>query len=160
MSGIALRSGAATHVGRLRTINQDAYVLLPDRALFVVADGMGGHQGGEVASKLAIETLLVAYHEPTADALEEAIAVANHRIRNEGEADPNLRGMGTTVVALAVMPDEPDADGPDAEDTPPEHLVIANVATPRIPLPRRLAGAAHRGPQRGGRPRARRADHR
>ena len=101
MTGVVLRAGAATDVGRLRTINQDRYVLLPDRDLFVVADGMGGHQGGEVASRLAIETLQVAYQEPTADALTEAIAVANHRIRNEGDADPHLRGMGTTVVALA-----------------------------------------------------------
>ena len=66
--------------------------------------------------------------------LEDAIAVANHRIRNEGDADPNLRGMGTTVVALALMPDEPDPDVPDAEDTPPEHLVIANVGDSRAYL--------------------------
>ena len=109
-------------------------MLLPDRDLFVVADGMGGHQGGEVASKLAIETLQVAYREPTADSLTEAIAVANHRIRNEGDADPNLRGMGTTVVALALLPDEPDPDAPDAEDPPPEHLVIANVGDSRAYL--------------------------
>ncbi|MET0902191.1 MAG: Stp1/IreP family PP2C-type Ser/Thr phosphatase [Acidimicrobiales bacterium] len=134
MTGIVLRSGAATHVGRLRTVNEDAYVLLPDRALFVVADGMGGHQGGDVASKLAIETLQVAYHEPTADALEEAILVANHRIRYEGDTDPNLRGMGTTVVALALVPEQPDPDAPDAEDRSPDHLVIANVGDSRAYL--------------------------
>jgi protein phosphatase len=129
---VALRAGAATDVGRLRTINQDSFVLLPDRDLFIVADGMGGHQGGEVASRLAVETLQVAYRDPTADALTEAIAVANHRIRNEGDADPELRGMGTTVVALALVPEEPDLDEPpDGEADVPQHLLIANVGDSR-----------------------------
>ena len=137
MSEVVLRAGAATHVGRLRTINQDAYVLLPDRDLFVLADGMGGHQGGEVAARLAIETLQVAYRDPTAESLSDAIAVANHRIRNEGDADPDLRGMGTTVVALALMPEERDPDAPDTEDDePPQHLVIANVGDSRAYLHR------------------------
>ncbi len=132
MTGVVLRAGAATDVGRLRTINQDSFVLLPDRDLFIVADGMGGHQGGEVASRLAIETLQVAYQDPTADALTEAIAVANHRIRNEGDADPDLRGMGTTVVALALMPEEPDPDEPPGDDeVVPQHLLIANVGDSR-----------------------------
>jgi serine/threonine protein phosphatase PrpC len=134
LTRVVLRAGAATHVGRLRTINQDAYALLPDRDLFVVADGMGGHQGGEVASKLAIETLQVAYREQTAEALSEAIAVANHRIRNEGDADPNLRGMGTTVVALALLPEDPDPDDTGSDDEPIEHLVIANVGDSRAYL--------------------------
>jgi len=132
MSGIVLRAGAATDVGRARTINQDRYVLLPDQDLFIVADGMGGHQGGEVASRLAIETLQIAYQDATPDALAEAIAVANHRIRNEGDADPDLRGMGTTVVALALMPEEPDPDEPvDDNVDPPQHLLIANVGDSR-----------------------------
>ncbi len=135
MTGVVLRAGAATDVGRLRTINQDRFVLLPDRHLFIVADGMGGHQGGEVASRLAVETLQVAYQDPTADSLTDAIAVANHRIRNEGDADPELRGMGTTVVALAVMPEEPDPDEPFDEDAEvPQHLLIANVGDSRAYL--------------------------
>ena len=136
MNAVVLRAGAATHVGRMRTINQDAHMLLPDRDLFIVADGMGGHQGGEVASRLAIETLDVAYQEPTADSLTEAILVANHRIRNEGDADPNLRGMGTTVVVLALVPQEPDADGPptDVDGEQPQHLVVANVGDSRAYL--------------------------
>ena len=137
---VQLRAGAATHVGRMRTVNQDAYVLLPDRELFVVADGMGGHQGGEVAARIAIETLHLAYQEPTADALTDAIAVANHRIRNEGDADPNLRGMGTTVVALAVVQEDPDPDSPDAEaeadDERRQYLLVANVGDSRAYLQR------------------------
>lgn len=132
MTGVVLRAGAATDVGRLRTINQDSFVLLGDRDLFIVADGMGGHQGGEVASRLAVETLEVAYQDATADALTEAITVANHRIRNEGDADPDLRGMGTTVVALALMPEEPDPDEPVDDDAElPQHLLIANVGDSR-----------------------------
>ena len=67
MTGVVLRAGGTTDVGRLRTINQDSFVLVPERDLFIVADGMGGHQGGEVASRLAIETLQVAYQEATPD---------------------------------------------------------------------------------------------
>ena len=130
---IVLKAGAATDVGRLRTVNQDSYVLLPERGLYVVADGMGGHQGGEVASQLAVETLQLAYQDSTADSLADAIAVANHRIRNEGDRDPDLRGMGTTVVAVALMPEEPDLDD-DTEPADPDgplHLLIANVGDSR-----------------------------
>jgi protein phosphatase len=129
VTGVVLRAGGATDVGRLRTINQDRFVLLPDRDLFIVADGMGGHQGGEVAARLAIETLQVAYQDPSAESLTEAIAVANHRIRNEGDADPELRGMGTTVVALALLPDA--SDDEDGTDGPTARLMVANVGDSR-----------------------------
>lgn len=134
MSGIVLRAGGASHVGRQRTINQDSFVLLPDRNLWVVADGMGGHQGGEVASQLAVETLQVSYRDASAESLLDAIAVANHRIRNSGEADPALQGMGTTVVAAALIAPEPGADG-DA-DAAPTQLLIANVGDSRAYLHR------------------------
>ena len=128
MSAVVLRAGAATDVGRLRPVNQDRFALLPDRNLFVVADGMGGHQGGEVASRLAVETLQVAYQEATAEALHEAIDVANHRIRNEGDADPALRGMGTTLVALALLADD------DADDPASPRILVANVGDSRCYL--------------------------
>ena len=128
MSAVVLRAGAATHVGRLRSVNQDRFVLLPERNLFVVADGMGGHQGGEVASHLAVETLQVAYRESTADSLHEAIDVANHRIRNEGDNDPALRGMGTTVVALALLSDD------DPDHSGPSQILVANVGDSRCYL--------------------------
>jgi PPM family protein phosphatase len=134
VNDIVLAAGSASDIGRRHGVNQDSLALLPDRNLYVVADGMGGHQGGEVASRLAVETLQVAYQDHTADSLSEAIAVANHRIRNEGDADPNLRGMGTTVVALALMPAEPDPDARDGDDDPREatqHLLIANVGDSR-----------------------------
>jgi len=133
MSGVVLRAGAASDVGRLRTVNEDSFLLVPDRDLFIVADGMGGHQGGAVASKLAVETLHVAYREPTAESLSHAVEVANHRIRNEGDADPDLRGMGTTVVALALVPEEPDPDDGDADEDHdrPQHLLLANVGDSR-----------------------------
>ncbi len=125
---VVLRAGGVTDVGRLRTINQDSFILLADRDLYVVADGMGGHQGGEVASRLAIDTLQAAYHDPTPDSLSDAMAVANHRIHLQADDDPDLRGMGTTVVAAALVP----VEGDDAEDR--HQLVIANVGDSRAYL--------------------------
>jgi len=121
---VTLRAGGATHVGRFRTVNEDAYALYEDRDLFVLADGMGGHLGGDVASRLAIDTIESTYQDPTAESLIDAIEVANHRIRHEGDSNPELRGMGTTIVALARMPNE--------EVSPPQdHLVIANIGDSR-----------------------------
>ena len=67
------------------------------------------------------------YQDHTAEALEEAIAVANHRIRNEGDADPHLQGMGTTVVALALLDEHDDGDERS-------RLYIANVGDSRCYL--------------------------
>jgi serine/threonine protein phosphatase PrpC len=139
---VVLRAGAATDTGRLRNINQDSYALLPDRGLYVVADGMGGAQGGEVASRLAIETLQEAYREPGADSLEAAFAQANHRIY-EAADDPQLRGMGTTTVAIAIVSDDdPSGDtGAEAADgqgdgagEPAERLLVVNVGDSRAYL--------------------------
>ena len=141
---VVLRAGAATDTGRLRNINQDSYALLPDRGLYVVADGMGGAQGGEVASRLAIETLQEAYREPGADSLEAAFAQANHRIY-EAADDPQLRGMGTTTVAIAIVSDDDPggdlsaagADGQGADNDrgeAVERLVVVNVGDSRAYL--------------------------
>ena len=127
---LRLRTGAATDVGRVRQVNQDALLVEGDRGLYAVADGMGGHRGGEVASQLAIEALRQAYGE--AD-LADAIAEANLRIFERGAEDPNLHGMGTTVVAAAVL----DGDGGAAagdEPTPGGQLLIANVGDSRAYL--------------------------
>jgi protein phosphatase len=121
---LRLRSGAATDVGRVRQVNQDAFLVEGDRGLYAVADGMGGHRGGEVASQLAIEALRQAYGE--AD-LADAIAEANLRIFDQGSTDPNLQGMGTTVVAAAVLGD---GQGDDAGG----QLLVANVGDSRAYL--------------------------
>ena len=134
-NGVVLRAGAATDKGQLRTINQDSYVMLPELGIYAVADGMGGAQGGEVASRMAVEAIREGYHHAGAAALTEVIAHANERIHAAADA-PNLRGMGTTTVVLAIVPEEPDPDGPDAHDDAeaPLHLLVANVGDSRAYL--------------------------
>ena len=100
------RWGAATDVGRVRTNNEDSMFVA--RHLFAVADGMGGHQGGEVASDLALHTLESTFTEPTTEGLLEAARDANGAVYERGSSDPELHGMGTTLVAIAPM-DESDA---------------------------------------------------
>jgi PPM family protein phosphatase len=89
-------------VGRLREGNEDS--MLEDPPLFVVADGMGGAQAGEVASSLAVETLAKL---PPDDGnveldLSSAIVEANRRIHGKAKDDRNLAGMGTTLTAAFV----------------------------------------------------------
>lgn len=95
------RVGAATDVGAQRNINQDSYATA--QGLVVEADGMGGHRGGEVASSIAADEMVKRFTEPTLDCLIEGVAHANRRILDEAAADPNLHGMGTTVVALGLI---------------------------------------------------------
>ena len=131
---LVLRAGVASDKGRVRASNQDSYIVLPDRGLYVVADGMGGAEGGEVASRLAIQTLEATYEEPTADALAEALARANDRIFQTAK-ESGLRGMGTTAVALAVVTDtDDDAAAPDDSRPSGRRLVIANVGDSRAYL--------------------------
>jgi protein phosphatase len=126
---LRVRAGAATDTGRVRSENQDAYLVLADKGLYVVADGMGGHQGGEVASKLAVDVLRAAYVDTTSDSLTDAISEANEEIYDAGEANANLRGMGTTLVAAALVTDG-SPDDPDAES----RLLVANVGDSRAYL--------------------------
>jgi protein phosphatase len=100
------RWGAATDVGRVRTNNEDS--MIASAHLFAVADGMGGHQGGEVASDLALNTLETTFTEPTTEGLLEAARDANAAVYQRGTGDPELHGMGTTLVAIAPT------DGADA----------------------------------------------
>jgi serine/threonine protein phosphatase PrpC len=116
----SLRWGGATHVGRVRTLNEDHYVARPDEGLWVVADGMGGHNGGEIASELASTTVGQAFVQHSIDGLIEAVEKANSAVRRAGADDPELSGMGTTVVALAVV----DHEGSEV-------LAIANVGDSR-----------------------------
>ncbi len=99
---LALRFAARSHAGLLRTTNEDSVYAGP--RLLAVADGMGGHAAGEVASAVAIATLAPLDEDaPGADllaALKEAADSANLHLRDMVEADPALYGMGTTLVAL------------------------------------------------------------
>ncbi|HEX4825299.1 MAG TPA: Stp1/IreP family PP2C-type Ser/Thr phosphatase [Candidatus Polarisedimenticolaceae bacterium] len=98
------RSFGLTDVGRRRESNEDDLLLEPDLGLYAVADGMGGHAAGEIASHLAIETLLQARQREDADDaatwIRDAFAEANRRICDSILLHEERRGMGTTVAAL------------------------------------------------------------
>jgi protein phosphatase len=115
-----LRVGSASDTGRVRSNNQDSKLVSMN--LFAVADGMGGHQGGEVASALAVGQLRKSVQVPTQEALTEAIRVANRTIYQHADQDPELRGMGTTIAAMALV-----ANASGGED-----LAWANVGDSRI----------------------------
>jgi len=116
-----LRWGSATDVGRVRTNNEDSlYVEAP---VFAVADGMGGPAAGEVASAIAVATLKATLASPdghSRDALANAVRQANGAIYDRAAGDPALRGMGTTLTALALV----EEDGDDV-------LAVVNVGDSR-----------------------------
>lgn len=104
-----VRIAGATDVGSVRQTNQDAYACfhLPKRreTLLVVADGLGGHQAGEVASRMAVEALGKLIDEgddEPAVRLSRAIATTNQTILTAARKDRTLDGMGTTVVCLLL----------------------------------------------------------
>jgi len=137
-----LRWGAATHEGQMRTQNEDH--LLAVDGLFVVADGMGGHLAGEVASEIAVARLLADLQPatgddndadqtegdegddrrglPDLDRLVASISTANQEIFDNAQDDPEHAGMGTTITALAVVSDPHDD----------EAFAVANVGDSRI----------------------------
>ena len=102
---------AMTDEGQVRASNQD-YVFASDAGvgnlsnLFIIADGMGGHQAGEYASETAVKTVLEDVRFKRSDQpiaiLESALKVANRRVYTEAQNDVNKRGMGTTMVAATV----------------------------------------------------------
>ena len=97
-----LRSGSASDVGLVRSTNQD--LALETSSLFAVADGMGGHAGGEVASRLAIDALTAAFgRQPTGVGLAEAVTSANTVVWTHSQENADLRGMGTTLTAVALV---------------------------------------------------------
>jgi serine/threonine protein phosphatase PrpC len=142
--------GSASDAGQLRPDNEDN--VLASDGVFVVADGMGGHEAGEVASELAIDRIAAALEEhelPTATNVVEAITTANGDIFRASITNPAQRGMGTTVTAIAVIADplagrgEPNIDENDPATKPvivPVHpseaLVLANVGDSRTYLMR------------------------
>lgn len=114
------RVGSATDVGRVRSNNQDSF-LVREGDLFAVADGMGGHQGGEVASALALQILGQAHDEPSTSTLVRAVRSANQAVFDKAGADPDLKGMGTTLTALA-----------DVDTREGRRLGIVNVGDSRL----------------------------
>jgi PPM family protein phosphatase len=108
-----LRVGAGTDTGRVRTLNEDVYVLREDRGLFIVCDGMGGAPAGEVASQLAADAILErldmgdrtdepsdspSTYLPWTNRLAEAVRQSNQVIYYHGQTDRRRAEMGTTVV--------------------------------------------------------------
>lgn len=102
-----LKVGFATDVGRKRTQNQDNFAALPEIGLFIVADGMGGHRGGEIASAMVVDivpeyiskAVKSAAWEP-AQIISESIRSANQAIFKRSSEQQELHGMGTTTTAL------------------------------------------------------------
>jgi protein phosphatase len=129
------RSAGGTDVGRRRNLNEDAWIGDDDLAVYFVADGMGGHAAGEVASHEAVETAfgmirrarpgLHALHAPVDEAhaiaakraMESAIQAATYMVYSMAELDREKSGMGTTMTGLLVLGD---------------HAVIAQVGDSRI----------------------------
>lgn len=89
---------ALSHTGNVRTNNEDAFSCHPELGLWVVADGMGGHAAGEVASAIAINSITRQVRQGRD--LVEAVQRAHHDILNDSRNGRGARGMGTTVVAL------------------------------------------------------------
>jgi PPM family protein phosphatase len=119
-----LSSFAGTDVGRARSGNEDSYFC--GRTVFAVADGLGGHQGGEVASAAAVEPLAALdgreFADPgeAAEALAAAIREGNAAILDRAAGDPGLWGMGTTLTAAALAAER--------------HLQLAHVGDSRAYL--------------------------
>ena len=109
---------ACSDVGKVREINQDAYFYIEDKVLpiFIIADGMGGHKAGEVASNAAISKI-VSYYKANKEKMinkemfipqfiNESIAIANKALIEESTNDEELKGMGTTITMCLVLDQE------------------------------------------------------
>jgi protein phosphatase len=122
---IRATSGVTTNVGQVRDGNEDNFVAI--EGLYFVADGMGGHSAGEVASEIAVRILQEIYTDPkvrvsSPGLLADAISTANTAIFMEAMHDSSKTGMGTTLTGLAVT------NGPDNQ------IVVANVGDSRTYL--------------------------
>ncbi|PRX33529.1 protein phosphatase [Orenia metallireducens] len=97
-----MRYGATSEVGKVRKENQDSYLVInkQDLDIIVIADGMGGHQGGNVASSLAVKEIKEYNfnYDSLNDSIKECIELVNQRIYQEGLAKEEYYGMGTTLT--------------------------------------------------------------
>lgn len=118
---VLLEWGAASDTGRLRDHNEDS--VLAEPPVFVVADGMGGHAAGEVASALAVEAFrpLLGRRDLTVADVLGSVREANDSIRRAGDEDPSRAGMGTTLTGVALVRVAGD-----------EHWLAFNVGDSRI----------------------------
>lgn len=115
-----IHSAADTDVGRVREHNEDAHLVVEEVGLYVVADGMGGHLGGQTASKLAVDTVgecvesnkhaildgavvMPLESSPVPRLLADAVRGACAAIYDAAQNDPELQGMGTTVTAIVLL---------------------------------------------------------
>lgn len=99
---IRIQAAAESNTGKVRETNEDAFGFDLDRGLFVVCDGVGGRRAGEVASRLAVDTLLDTFSRKTnigGDVLHRAIQRVNRVLHEASRAEPAYAGMSTTVVA-------------------------------------------------------------
>jgi serine/threonine protein phosphatase PrpC len=115
-ASFAIRAAGGTDCGQLRKYNEDSFLVNPLQNLFIIADGMGGHRGGALASELAVRTIGDAFAAdqfdgpaksalPThATKLARAIQMANHAIRGVAHAHREFAEMGTTIVAALFAP--------------------------------------------------------
>ncbi|HET6966640.1 MAG TPA: protein phosphatase 2C domain-containing protein [Ornithinibacter sp.] len=120
-TALRVRSGSATHVGRVRDHNEDS--LIAHDMVFAVADGMGGHAAGEVASRIAVEALADLARHPASSPADVTATLheANRRILRSQADVPEQRGMGTTAAGLTVV----DTGGR-------EEWVVFNVGDSRV----------------------------
>jgi protein phosphatase len=104
-----LEAFALSDVGRVRTNNEDCALILPEIGLYLLADGMGGARAGEMASRLAVDTVAEVVRQSwqrDPQVLLSAVEEANRRVLEASNSDPQLEGMGTTLVAVLEAGDE------------------------------------------------------